>query len=110
VTYTLSILGSGHALTLTDDLPVLVSAPDGVNATSGSASYNAGAHRITWLGAPSSGQRVTATFPVTVLTASPAAITNRAVTPIPLSISTKLARRDWTRCSDSAKDMAVVPT
>lgn len=79
VTYTLSIIGSGQALTLTDDLPTSVSAPGSLNATAGNASYNAGAHRITWLGSPPSGQPVTITLPVTVLVASPTAITNRAV-------------------------------
>jgi hypothetical protein len=30
------------------------------------ASYNAGVHRLTWTGSPTSGQSVTITFPVTV--------------------------------------------
>jgi hypothetical protein len=67
-------------LTLTDDLPTLVSAPGGVNTIGGApATYNAGLHRITWTGSPTSGLAITVTFPVTVLAASPMAISNRAV-------------------------------
>jgi hypothetical protein len=80
VTYTLSFVASGQALTLTDDLPTSVSAPGAINVIGGgNASYGAGARRVTWTGAPSSGQAVMVTFPVTVLVSSPAAISNRAV-------------------------------
>ena len=69
VTYTLSLVGSGQALTLTDNLPAQVSAPGPIQVTGGpAANYNAGAHRLTWQGSPTSGQPVTITFPVTVST------------------------------------------
>lgn len=79
VTYTLGFLGSGQALTLTDNLPAQVSAPGPIQATSGSASYNSGAHRLTWTGSPMLGQPVTITFPVTVQVAGPLAVFNTAV-------------------------------
>jgi len=79
VTYTLSLIGTGSALTLTDDLPTSVSAP-GVLQTigGGAAAYNSPAHRVTWTGDPAAGGAVTVTFPVTVLAASSVAINNLA--------------------------------
>jgi hypothetical protein len=80
ITYTLSMLGSGRALTLTDDLPGEVSAPLTIQVQgSGAVSFDQMHHRLTWYGAPVIGQPVTITFPVTVLTFSPTAIKNRAV-------------------------------
>jgi len=78
VTYTLAVLGSGNALTLTDDLPNTVSAPGGIQVLGGgTAGYNAGAHRVQWTGTPAAGQKITVTFPVTVLAENPIAIVNR---------------------------------
>lgn len=80
VTYTLSFVGSGHALTLTDDLPSAVSSPNTITVIGGGpASYEASRHRVTWTDAPLLGQFVTMTVPVTILVASPIAISNRAV-------------------------------
>jgi hypothetical protein len=80
VTYTLSIMGSGRALTMTDDLPSMVSSPGAIAVIGGSpASYAVGTHRMTWTGTPLLGQFVTLTFPVTVLAYSPIAIGNRAI-------------------------------
>ena len=79
VTYTLAFVGAGGALTLTDDLPVSVSAPGAIQTIGGgAAAYNSPAHRVTWTGAPAAGSAVTVTFPVTVLAASSTAITNVA--------------------------------
>ena len=66
VRYTLTFAGNGQALVLTDTLPTQVSAPGPINASSGSASYNAGARQVRWNGTIGVGQPVTITFPVTV--------------------------------------------
>ncbi len=80
VTYTLSFLGSGHALTLTDNLPAQVSQPGPIRVMgTGNAVYDVAAHRITWTGSVASGQVVSLTFPVTVLVSNPTAIYNSAV-------------------------------
>jgi hypothetical protein len=80
VTYTLSLLGSGQALTLTDNLPTQVSAPGPIQVTGGpAASYDAGAHRLAWQGSPALGQPVTITFPVTVQVSGHLAVPNTAV-------------------------------
>lgn len=80
VTYTLSLIGTGSAVTLTDNLPADVSAPGVIQTIGGGlATYNALAHRVTWTGTPSAGSAVTVTFPVTVLAGSSAAITNVAL-------------------------------
>jgi len=80
ITYTLSLLGSGRTLTLTDDLPVDVSAPAAIQVQGGgAASFDQALRRLTWNGVPAPGLPVTITFPVTVLTSSSTAIVNRAV-------------------------------
>jgi hypothetical protein len=80
ITYTVSMLGSGRALTLTDDLPAEVSAPSTIQVLGGgAANFDQAQRRLTWHGSPLIGQPITITIPVTVLVASPAAIMNRAV-------------------------------
>jgi hypothetical protein len=95
VTYTLSLLGSGQALTLTDDLPAQVSAPGPIQVTGGpAASYNVGTHRLTWTGSPTSGLSVTITFPVTVTTSvsgSLAVLNTAVMTDTTGSVSTDTA-------------------
>jgi hypothetical protein len=76
VTYTLAVLGSGQAMTLTDSLPVLVSAPKSLQATTGIVSYNAGLHRVEWHATVAAGTPATITFPVEVLTINPQTISN----------------------------------
>jgi hypothetical protein len=76
VTYTLSVLGSGQVMTLTDNLPNLVSAPKSLQTTAGTASYSAGLHRVTWYGTLAAGAPVTITFPVEVLASGPQVIIN----------------------------------
>jgi hypothetical protein len=72
VTYTLSSIGSGNALTLTSLLPTQVSSPGSIVVTGGgTAAYNAGSRQVVWSGAPATGTPVTVTFPVTVVAASP---------------------------------------
>jgi hypothetical protein len=80
VTYTVSLLGSGQALTLTDKLPPQVSAPGPVWVTPGvqKPEYDARLHRLIWRDTPAIGQPVTITFPVTVQVSGPLAIFNTA--------------------------------
>jgi hypothetical protein len=74
------MVGSGRALTLTDDLPGEVSAPLTIQVQGGgAANFDPLRHRLTWHGIPVVGQPITITFPVTVLAHSPIAIVNRAV-------------------------------
>ncbi len=80
MTYTLSMLGSGRALTLTDDLPGEVSVPSVIQVQGGGAmSFDQTLRRLTWHGTPAPGQPITITLPVTVLVSNPTAIVNRAV-------------------------------
>ncbi len=80
VTYTLKIVGSGRALTLTDNLPATVSTPGQIQvAGGGSASYQAGPHRVMWTGSVTAGQLVTISFPVTITTSVSQSIMNQAV-------------------------------
>lgn len=78
VTYTLAVLGSGQAMTLTDSLPVLVGAPMSLQATAGNVSYNASFHRVTWDATLAAGTPATITFPVEVLAVNPQAVRNTA--------------------------------
>ena len=71
VTFTVSLQGSGHALTLTNDLPASLSAPlSAPGSSSGIISYDAGSHRVTWYGTLSANTSATLTYPVSVLTAA----------------------------------------
>jgi hypothetical protein len=79
VTYTLTWLGSGQAMTLTDALPVNVSLPGQITATAGVATVGAAQRRILWTGNISNGQLVTMSFPVTTLTAASIPIINQAL-------------------------------
>jgi hypothetical protein len=76
VTYTLGLLSSGSAMTLTDSLPALVSAPKSLQATSGTVVYTAGQHRVEWYGKITAGTAVTITFPVDILATGPQAVAN----------------------------------
>lgn len=80
VTYTISLVGSGHPLTLTDNLPSQVSAPGPTHVEGGEPpSYDGVAHRLSWTGTPSVGQPVTLTIPVTVTARGPLLVRNTAV-------------------------------
>jgi hypothetical protein len=80
VTFTISLLGSGNAMTLTHDLPASLSAPlTPPNSTSGVASYDAASRRVTWRGTLSAGTPATLIYPVSVLTAARQAIHNTAI-------------------------------
>ena len=80
VTYRLIVVGSGRALTLTDNLPSAVSAPGNISVSGGgSAVYQSANHRVVWTGSIAAGQLVTVSFPVTITTAAALAITNQAI-------------------------------
>lgn len=92
VTYTLSLLGSGQALTLTDTLPTQVGAPGQIQVTGGGvATYDADTRRITWTGSPATGQAVTITFAVTVLVSNPQVVSNTATLSSAQGVSTDTA-------------------
>lgn len=78
-TYTLNVIGSGRALTLTDDLPPSVAIAGSVQAEGGgTATYDAQGHRVIWTGTPAAGQPVTVTFVVTAPPTGPLAVHNTA--------------------------------
>jgi hypothetical protein len=82
LTYTVSLLGTGNAMTLTNDLPALalisapISAPSG---SSGTISYDAANRRVIWYGALSAGTPATLTYPVTLLTSGRQVIHNTVI-------------------------------
>jgi hypothetical protein len=78
VTYTLRLLSSGNAMTVTDNLPGAVSAPKALQATIGTVNYDAGQRRVEWYGEAATGAAVTIAFPVTVLASSPQVVVNTA--------------------------------
>jgi hypothetical protein len=79
VTYTLNWLGVGQNLTLTDTLPMGLSGPGTLDASSGTASYDTGTRQITWVGTPDTGQAVALTYTVTVQVDGPLFLRNTAV-------------------------------
>jgi hypothetical protein len=77
ITYTLSLIGSGYSMTLTDELPQLMSAPGTITTIGGGTTiYQPLQHQVTWQGTITSGMPVTITFPVTVTTSTPCALIN----------------------------------
>jgi hypothetical protein len=91
VTYTLSWLGIGQSLTLTDTLPTGLSDPDPLIASSGTVTYDAGTRIITWTGTPGTGQPVTITYTVTVDVNGPRLIRNSAFLVSPGGSTTTMA-------------------
>jgi hypothetical protein len=70
-------VGSGRSITLTDHLPVAVSAPGSIQVVGGgSASYQSVSHQVVWQGTAGAGQLITLTFPVTVLVTMPQSVVN----------------------------------
>lgn len=91
VTYTLNFLGNDQALMLTDTLPVGLSAPSSLYASSGDVNYDPGTRQITWVGSPDIGQPVTITYTVTVQIYDLQILTNTAVLESPNITSTSTA-------------------
>jgi hypothetical protein len=79
VTYTLSWLGTGQPLTMTDTLPDGLSAPDPISVSSGEVNCDSVARRVVCTGTPAGGQAVTVTYPATVQVDGPLALRNTAV-------------------------------
>jgi uncharacterized repeat protein (TIGR01451 family) len=73
VTYTVTVVGSGEQLTLTDDLPAGVSAP---LTMSPGLTYTP--HRVTWTGTPAVGEQVALSYVVTITAPSRTALWNQA--------------------------------
>lgn len=80
LTYTLSLLGSGNELVLTDTLPSGVSPPEDIawEGTDEEPTYNEGQHAITWTDLPAVGHQVIIRYSVRVDTGDTAVLTNTA--------------------------------
>jgi len=78
ITYTLHVLGSGQSLTVTDVLPSGISHPLAYTTSYGSIAYDLALRKLTWRGAPLTGQPVTIVYPVTVTHSGTYAIVNVA--------------------------------
>jgi hypothetical protein len=78
ITYTVQVIGSGQALTMTDALPAQVGVPLTQMATFGSVAYEAASHTLSWTGTPAAGQVVTVTYPVMVIQGGTYALLNTA--------------------------------
>jgi hypothetical protein len=78
VTYTLRWSGNGEALTLVDQLPAGLSAPSGLNASTGAVQYTPASRQVSWSGSPAAGQTVTLSYTVTAQESGPLALTNTA--------------------------------
>lgn len=80
VTFTISLLGSGRAMTLTNDLPAALSAPIAPpSSTDGTIAYDAPSHRVIWHGTVPAGTPASLTYRVSVLTTARQVIRNRVV-------------------------------
>jgi len=79
VAYSLNWLGGDQSQTLTDTLPIGLSAPGSLYASSGTVSYDAGTRQITWAGTPGTGEAVTLTYTATVQIGGPRFLTNTAI-------------------------------
>jgi len=78
ITYTLRVSGSGQPLTVTDVLPARISHPLAYTTSYGSIAYDPALRKLTWRGAPSTGQSTTIVYPVTVTQSGTYAIVNVA--------------------------------
>lgn len=80
LTYTISLLGTSNAMTLTNDLPLSLSAPSSMPESSdGTISYDAANRRVIWYGTLPVGTSATLTYPVTLLTPSRQAVRNTVI-------------------------------
>lgn len=79
VSYTLSWLGTGGPLTVTDTLPSGLGHPTAITASSGGWTYDGAARRVVWTGTPLAGQAVTLTMSVHVEVDGPLVLRNTAV-------------------------------
>jgi hypothetical protein len=79
VTYTLSIVGNGLPLTLSDSVPVGLGSPGPIASSQGEATYDPGQRLITWSSTPAFQETVSIEYRVPVLVDGPLAIVNTAV-------------------------------
>ncbi len=80
VTYIVSFVGNGEVLTLTDQLPMGVSAPSDfeISGTAVLPVYDTAKHHVTWADSPSVGQEVVVRYSVTVTVEDLIVLTNVA--------------------------------
>jgi hypothetical protein len=80
ITYTLSFLGAGNTLTLTDALPPGLGEPGDfeLEGTSVTPAYDGGQHRLVWSDAPPVGQEVTIRYIAAITTSDCQALVNTA--------------------------------
>lgn len=91
ITYTLSVIGKGQPLVLTDTIPAALSDPLSQEATLGTLTYNSVSRQLTWNGTPSVGQVATITYTVTAVMNGPLLVSNTAtlaLSGVPASSST----------------------
>jgi hypothetical protein len=79
ITYEIRVVGDGKSLSLTDEVPSGVSAPESITASSGAAAYDSGQRVITWSGTPQRGESVTIRYSVDVQVDGPWALVNTVV-------------------------------
>jgi hypothetical protein len=80
IDYTLSFLGTGHTLTLTDTLPLGVGVPGNfeLEGTSVMPAYDINQHRLMWSDNPTMGQEVAIYYAATITTGSSQVLVNAA--------------------------------
>lgn len=78
VAYRLTFTGTGSALTLSDQLPVGLSAPLGLSASIGSLQYDNNSRTLTWTGSPAQSQEVVINYSVTIQTSAVQVLVNSA--------------------------------
>jgi hypothetical protein len=81
IVYTLSFLGSGQTVALTDTLPMGIGAPDDfvVEGSSVLPSYEGACHCLTWSDSPPLGQQVTIRYTARIVTSARQALWNAAL-------------------------------
>jgi hypothetical protein len=79
LTYTLTLIGNGEPLTVTDALPAGLGEPGAPAASSGVVTYVPSTRRIEWNGTPAIGQVVNIVFTAPVAISGPIAIHNTAI-------------------------------
>jgi hypothetical protein len=79
LTYSLTALGNGQELIMTDPLPEGLGLVGDPQSTSGSVSYDPNRHQVVWTGTPEEGVLVTVSFSAIVDVTGPRALVNTAV-------------------------------
>ena len=74
ILFSLSWNGIGEQISLVDQLPTGLSAPNGLQANSGSVNYDSNTRKIQWSGSPLNGQNIILSYHATVLVDGPRAL------------------------------------